>query len=340
VFKRILRYFKRALIILVAGGALSFLILLIAYGSWRGRIATQLESGSQLAETMKGTIEFVVTGEQDSPASRLLVLHGSPGGYDAGKIMVDWINVDANTQCIIPSRPGYLRTPLEVGVLPAEAADSMIALLDHLEIDKVTVMGWSGGGPTAVEIAKRHPSRVDGLILLSARIRGDDKYYFESKGEAATPFNPESVHNSPHFFGPDFSSYAKICGFNMMPNSFLQTFFPKEIKSMDLTIERLRQLSKTTQPPSRRQMGQQNDIWQFASLERNPEFPITTPTLIIHSRIDDDVDFEHAEYIHQAIDDSELFVVEGESHFSTLNQAAADKIKSFVKQLTKTEPPK
>lgn len=50
------------------------------------------------------------------------------------------------TKFIIPSRPGYLRTPLSVDRTPKEQAEALAALLDTLKIDKVAVVGGSGGG--------------------------------------------------------------------------------------------------------------------------------------------------------------------------------------------------
>ena len=51
---------------------------------------------------------------------------------------------------IAPSRPGYGRTPLEIGKTHAESADCYAALLDVLKVDKVVVTGISAGGPSAI----------------------------------------------------------------------------------------------------------------------------------------------------------------------------------------------
>ncbi|RYJ41363.1 alpha/beta fold hydrolase [Flavobacterium beibuense] len=47
-------------------------------------------------------------------------------------------------------------------------ADDVVALLQQLAIAKATVMGFSNGGTTALQIAIRHPEVVDKLILCSA----------------------------------------------------------------------------------------------------------------------------------------------------------------------------
>jgi pimeloyl-ACP methyl ester carboxylesterase len=46
-------------------------------------------------------------------------------------------------------------------------ADDAAALLDHLEIDRATVLGCSMGGRTALMLALGHRSRVDRLVLAA-----------------------------------------------------------------------------------------------------------------------------------------------------------------------------
>ena len=65
---------------------------------------------------------------------------------------------------IAPSRPGYGRTPLSSGKTSEEAADLMAALLDELNLEKVIAFSISGGGPTALNFALRHPNRCAGCV--------------------------------------------------------------------------------------------------------------------------------------------------------------------------------
>lgn len=52
------------------------------------------------------------------------------------------------------------------------AAD-VVALLDHLGLDRATVLGHSLGGGTAIELAVSHPDRVDAVVPVSASVRPD-----------------------------------------------------------------------------------------------------------------------------------------------------------------------
>ncbi len=60
----------------------------------------------------------------------VLSVHGTPGGYDQ-RLGMDGFRI------LAPSRPGYLRTPIDAGRTPREQADVYAALLDALSIDEV-----------------------------------------------------------------------------------------------------------------------------------------------------------------------------------------------------------
>ena len=62
--------------------------------------------------------------------------------------------------------------------LPPDAyndADDVTALLDELGADRVAIVGASGGGQVALEIAARRPSRVTALLLLCTAAPGFDR---------------------------------------------------------------------------------------------------------------------------------------------------------------------
>jgi pimeloyl-ACP methyl ester carboxylesterase len=47
-------------------------------------------------------------------------------------------------------------------------ADDVVALLDQLGIDKASIVGWSDGGIIGLDIAIRHPERLDKLFAFGA----------------------------------------------------------------------------------------------------------------------------------------------------------------------------
>ena len=51
-----------------------------------------------------------------------------------------------------------------------DCADDAVAVLDHLGIQRVTPVGYSMGGPIAMLISKRHPHRVNALVLCATAL--------------------------------------------------------------------------------------------------------------------------------------------------------------------------
>lgn len=47
-------------------------------------------------------------------------------------------------------------------------ADTVVGVLDELEIEKVTLVGHSMGGYVALQTLRRHPERLEGIVLLSS----------------------------------------------------------------------------------------------------------------------------------------------------------------------------
>jgi pimeloyl-ACP methyl ester carboxylesterase len=122
---------------------------------------------SATVTTRWGTIEYVDVG--DGPA--VLVSHGVLGGHDNIRELVDlWVGV--SVRAVGPSRFGYLGSTMPEQATPADQADAYVALLDHLQLPRVVALGFSAGGPSAIQLALRHPERLYGLILGSSYLPG------------------------------------------------------------------------------------------------------------------------------------------------------------------------
>jgi pimeloyl-ACP methyl ester carboxylesterase len=112
-----------------------------------------------------GTIEYAEHGT----GIPLLVSHGIAGGFDAA-IETAKVWAGEGFQVIGPSRFGYFRSELPKGANPALQADAFTALLDALGIERAAVLGFSAGGPPAIQFALRHPERTLSLVLASAHL--------------------------------------------------------------------------------------------------------------------------------------------------------------------------
>ena len=80
-------------------------------------------------------------------------------------------------EVIAPDLQGHGRTadidrPLDVRLM----ADDIAALIDHLELDKPDVVGYSLGGGVALQTAVKYPTKVRRLVMVSANLRPDAIY--------------------------------------------------------------------------------------------------------------------------------------------------------------------
>jgi len=104
-----------------------------------------------------GYAEF---GDPDGPP--ILYLHGFPGSrLEVGMIPIQGIRV------ISPDRPGYGLSDPKPGRSLLDWPHDVAALLDHLGLDRVAVVGMSGGAPYAAACAFALPDRVGATALVA-----------------------------------------------------------------------------------------------------------------------------------------------------------------------------
>lgn len=84
-------------------------------------------------------------------------------------------------------------------------ADDVAALLEQLHIEKADIMGFSNGGTTALQIAIRHPKRVNKLVLASAMYKRDGVIpgFFEGMKLASLDNMPQPLKDAYLAINPD-----------------------------------------------------------------------------------------------------------------------------------------
>lgn len=136
------------------------------------RTAEQRVSGrSIVVPTRFGNLEYAVAG-----AGRpLLMIHGTGGGFDQGLGFSQGL-IGRGLRVVAPSRFGYLRSDFPGDPSSENQAEALVELLDHLQIERLTIAGGSAGALAAAQLALRHPDRCAGLILLvpAANVHGRD----------------------------------------------------------------------------------------------------------------------------------------------------------------------
>jgi pimeloyl-ACP methyl ester carboxylesterase len=121
----------------------------------------RVSTGSQIAETPRGPIEYASVGF----GPPVLLVHGAGGGYDQGLLLGQPLAAKG-FHVFAMSRFGYLGTPLPGDASAAAQADAHASLLDTLGIERAAIVGVSAGAPSAMQFALRHADRTSALALL------------------------------------------------------------------------------------------------------------------------------------------------------------------------------
>ena len=101
------------------------------------------------------------------PSSTALLVHlGTPSGGVPYAPLVD-AAVDRGCRFVTYSRPGYAGSTRRPGRSVADCVDDVTALAERLGVDRLHVVGWSGGGPHALACAALLPERVASAATLA-----------------------------------------------------------------------------------------------------------------------------------------------------------------------------
>lgn len=237
----------------------------------------RVTSGSRIARTPCGPIEYAVTG--DGPP--VLVVHGAGGGFDQG-LDIGASLVEHGFRVIAMSRFGYLRTPLPADASPAAQADAHACLLDELGIQRAAVVGASAGAPSSLQFALRHPQRITTLVLLVPAI------YVPRPGGAPSVTTPRGTAllidmglRSDFLFwaAARFARRAMIRAILATPPEVIEHASSEE-------QERVQQVLDHILPITQRRLGLLNEAAVIPSLQRYELERINVPTLTI-SCVDD-----------------------------------------------------
>ncbi len=288
------------------------------YLKWKEALKKKLFARSTIVDTRKGPVEYAIDGDS---GPYVMVIHGGPGGYDQTSALFSDM-LDKGFRILSWSRPGYLRTPLDNGATFTEQADLAAALIDSLGIDRVAVLGYSAGGPSAVYFSVRYPDRIWALILECAvtrrwRISPDnieERIYFGwlMYDDAFLWTADAAAHIAPRLIG--MSTIEMESSLDLEEQIRLIHDIMKDKRRINV----LKNLMKSMSPAELRKDGMKNDIAQLRRIKDLPMNGIKAPTLIIHGTDDADVSVRDAQLAAERIPQSELYLVPGGFHVLAL----------------------
>ncbi len=314
--KRLLKglFLISVLSLLALGGSLAWL------ASLRLDKIADLAAGSQIAPTAAGPIEYCTLGE----GPPVLILHGILGGYDQGRLLGAPL-AQAGFRVVSVSRPGYLRTPLlRAGNTPEQQADAMAALLDTLDIPRISIVAWSAGGPIALQFAARYPNRLAALVLLSPVT---EKFQAQSPAQAAAAAQLAQAGFLEGIAAPLLVRYASQHPREALRHtlSLMDTSDPAQRRAMvdyiaehPARLEWYERLLNTLAPLDLRLPGMRNDLAQHQALQPLPLEKVSSPTLVIHGQADKVVPYAGSERASSRISQASLLPVAGAGHLVPL----------------------
>ena len=282
------RSLRRSVLILAVVGLVVASVLI----GWRFKrdmaLATaRAAQGGVLLPTRCGPIEFQEAGA----GVPLLVVHGSGGGHDQGMAFAGtlaWHGVHV----IAMSRFGYLGTPMPADASAAAQADAHVCLLDALGVGRAAVMGGSAGGPSALQMAIRHPDRVTALILLVPLA-----YKPAAQADSAPPMPAWVEATMMRLIGSDFLFWVALhIARDQVIKLVLAT--PPELLATASAKERARvnAMLDNILPVSTRAQGLRSDSSVGKRLTPSPLEAVHAPTLIVSSRDDGYGTYAGAQY--------------------------------------------
>jgi pimeloyl-ACP methyl ester carboxylesterase len=103
----------------------------------------------------------------DASGAPVFALHGTPA-CGAGFDWTDRSARERKLRIIAPDRPGIGNSTAQPMPAVASYAAELAALADALEIDRFTVLGYSGGGPYALAVAAALGPRVQSATIVAS----------------------------------------------------------------------------------------------------------------------------------------------------------------------------
>lgn len=299
----------------------------------RDRIATAadlracLDFRPKIIDTARGQVECALRG--DGPA--VVIAHGGPGGCDQALILGELFR-KSGYRIIAPSRPGYLGTPVDLGRTAEDQGDFLAALMDALDIPEALVLGVSGGGPAAYQLAQRRPEKARALVVIDGISRNytkvDDINKFEEWMYLSRPGQWLIGFFFKHF------PAAMVKNFLQMESTLNEHEMGDRIKEILEDEAKFAMFDAMFQTMSarfdQRRAGAENDIAMGSAIDELPLDRVACPTLIIHGDADNDVPPGDAEYAHQAIAGSTLLWINQASHIGFWTSADAYKVQRYT----------
>jgi pimeloyl-ACP methyl ester carboxylesterase/DNA-binding CsgD family transcriptional regulator len=173
---------------------------------------------------------------------------------------------------------------------PSLEADesTVLALLDHLEVERCILLGGSSGGATAAALAAHHPERVEALVLYGA---------FEH-GAAIT--SPELGESLVSLVRAHWGAGSRLLA---------EVFVPTGDEEERAAFARFQRESATAEVAA----AMLEHVYGLDARDVLPQ--VTARTLVVHRRSDSTIPYERGREVAARIPAAQLVTLGGREHF-------------------------
>ena len=268
---------------------------------------------SERNQATTGRDEALLMSYEDS-ADRVPVLwiHGYPLSSLLWEFQVTEL-ADIARQ-LTPDLRGHGRT--EATAPPYDMAlfaDDCVRLLDHLGIEgPVVVGGLSMGGYVALELCRRHPERVAGLILAATRAGADSEAGKAGRDQAAGTAKDQGVEAIVEGMLPKLLAPGAVAEQPELVDYVRKMMLETSVEGVVGALAAMRDRADST-----------SDL---------PE--IDVPALVIHGAEDQLIPIAEAELLAGSLPDAELVIVPGAGHLPNMEQPDVfnDAVRGFLER--------
>ncbi|GAC1445485.1 MAG: alpha/beta hydrolase [Mycobacteriales bacterium] len=247
-----------------------------------------------------------------SPSSRLDAAPGGPYSAELADLGVRLIGAD---------RPGYGLSATHPGRTMLTVAEDTATLADTLDLDRVALAGWSGGGPFALAVAARLGNRVSGVAVLAgvaptelagpddlaeadlfALVRADPAALAERFRQLA-----DVMRNDP------FSAALSLVGDFLSEADLAAVSDPAYAAAMAASLSEAARSNLA---------GYQQDLDALTADWPFPLTDVTQPVILLHGRQDRIVPMRHGQALANALPNAALTITD-DGHLSIVGQLPA-----------------
>ena len=244
------------------------------------------------------TPAFLMTFEDSNDRVPVLLIHGFPLNNYLWDLQLD--ELAGIARLVTPDLRGHGATPPTEPPYSLEMfGDDCVALLDHLGLtEPVVVAGLSMGGYIALDLARRHPERVSGLILAATRAGADSEEAKAGRDDMARLVRKEGV--------------AAVAD-RMLP----KLLAPDSYRELPDLVEFVRDIMLAT--------SEEGVVGALAAMRDRPDSTpllsqIQVPTLVVHGQEDQLIPADEARATAAALPHGELVLIPEAGHLPNLEQ--------------------